>query len=308
MGYAELMRRALVLLLAACGSVEAAPAPAPMPSAVTSADAGPAACPTAGAAESTAPLASDAIKEPSGLAASKVNPGVFWTHNDSGDSARAFAVDRSGTLVATLVFDTAPAVDIEDMAIEDAGSDSYLYFADIGDNAVTRSEVVIHRVREPLLASSSLGTTSQAQSEKMTVRYPDGAHNAETLLFDPLTKDLFIATKVVFGNSAIHRVGAFIAGGTATTTRIAGVPIALATGGAISRDGSLMAIRNYSASAWLWRRSPGEDLATTLARAACRIPLAAETQGEAFAFFADDSGYATLSEGGAEALHLSRFE
>lgn len=309
MSYAEIrMRRALTaLVVAACGSVEATPAPLPSPTAaaVTAVDAGPAACPTAGPIASTPPLSGAAIREPSGLVASALNRGIFWTHNDSGDSARAFAVNESGALVATLAFDTAPPVDIEDMAVEDAGPDSYLYFADIGDNAVNRTEYVIHRVREPRLGAESILT---ATSEKMTVRYADGPHDAETLLFDPITKDLFVATKVVFGSSAIHRVGPFAANTAVTTTRVASVPVALATGGAISRDGTRVALRNYGASAWLWRRAPGEDLAAALAHTACRLPLASETQGEAFAFLADDAGYATLSEGAGEALHLARFE
>ena len=291
----------LLVVLAACSSAEPA---APTATAVTSADAGGvdagATCPTTREAETTAPLASAEIAEPSGIAASTLNPGVFWTHNDSGDSARAFAVDRSGALVTTLVFDTAPAVDIEDMATDG----TYLYFADIGDNAVARSEYVIHRVREPRVGEPTITVAS----EKMTFHYVDGAHNAETLLFDPVSKDLFVATKVVFGNAAIHRVGPFTAGATVTTTRIAGVPIALATGGAISADGSLVAIRNYSTSAWLWRRGAREDLTSVFARTACKVPLATETQGEAFAFFNDNSGYVTLSEGVHEPLHVTKFQ
>lgn len=39
----------------------------------------------------TARLANQAIAESSGLACSRTTPGVFWTHNDSGDQARLFA-------------------------------------------------------------------------------------------------------------------------------------------------------------------------------------------------------------------------
>lgn len=303
------------LALGACGGESTSDPSAPAATPVTAFDAGAASaeadaaastCPTAGAAESTSPLASAAITEPSGIAASRLNPGVFWVHNDSGDSARAFAVDRTGALLTTLVFDTAPAVDIEDMAIEDApDGSSYLYFADIGDNAGARSDYLVHRVREPRVGAEASITTV---SEKMTVRYPDGSHDAETLLFDPRTKDLFIVTKIGFGRAAIHRVGPFVAGGTATTTRIAGVSLALATGGAISRDGSLIAIRSYTSSASLWRRAPGEDLVAVFARAACKVPIAAETQGEAFAFLVDGSGYVTVSEGAQQPLHVSRFQ
>ena len=39
------------------------------------------------------------ILESSGLVKSRVHDDVYWTHNDSGDSARLYAVDRGGNLV-----------------------------------------------------------------------------------------------------------------------------------------------------------------------------------------------------------------
>ncbi len=41
-------------------------------------------------------LASDAIKETSGIAASRRVDNVWWVHNDSGDTARVFAINTSG--------------------------------------------------------------------------------------------------------------------------------------------------------------------------------------------------------------------
>lgn len=264
------------------------------------------ACPSAGPIETGGALDAAEIDEASGIVASALNPGIFWVHNDSGDSARAFAIDQKGARKLTLAFDTAAAVDIEDIAVEDAADgSSYLYFADIGDNAAARASLVIHRVREPKLAAATTSLT--VTSEKMTVKYGDAPHDAETLLFDPLTRELFIATKVVLGSSSIHRVGPFAAGTTATTSRIAGVPVTLATAGEISRDGSRIAIRNYTTSASLWTRAPGESLAAALARTPCKIPIATERQGEAFAFLPDGSGYVTLSEGASSALHFGRF-
>lgn len=272
---------------------------------VAAPDGGPT-CPRASTPASAGTVTATAVDEASGIVASRVNPGVYWVHNDSGDTARAFALSATGTLLATLAFDTAPAIDIEDMAIsEEADGASYLYFADIGDNPVNRRDYVIHRVREPKLDGTAHLT---AQSEKMTVHYPDGSHNAETLWFDPLTRELFIATKVTFGNSAIHRVGPFQAGATVTTSRVAGAPVALATGGEISRDGTRLVLRNYGTSAWLWLRAPGEDVATALGHTPCKLPLATETQGEAFAFLPDGGGYVTIGEGTGQSLNLAHFQ
>lgn len=319
------MRR-LVLLLALTGvacSSSGASNPAPAASNATStpttpapvatdapapaADAG-SVCPRTGAVTVPGNIDAADVDEASGIVASTLNPEVYWVHNDSGDSARAFAVSSTGKLRATLKFDpgTTP-LDIEDMAIEDTASGSFLYFGDIGDNDVARPSLTIHRVREPKLTGTS-AVTLTADVETMTVKYGDAPHNAETLLFDPLTKDLLIVTKVTFGKAQVHRVGPFAAGTTATTTKIASIPVAVATGGAISRDGTQIAVRNYGLNAFLWTRAPGEDLATTFARTSCTIPVATEGQGEAFAFLPDASGYITVSEGSKQPLHLTRFE
>ena len=257
-------------------------------------------CPKAGTLETTAIDAPDAV-ETSGIVESKQNAGVYWIHNDSGDTARAFAIDSDGHLVTTLSFDTVKPRDIEDIAIEDDGDVSYLYFGDIGDNDEVRTELTIHKVEEPKLGSAA---TTTATSQRMTVVYEDGAHNAETLLFDPITKDLLIATKKAGGPSAIHKIGPFQAGKKVTTEKIATVDVDTATGGEISRDGKYIAIRNYSKSVFVWVRGDGESLADALGHDACKLPLATEGQGEAFAWQVGNKGYVTVSEGTAE-LHVT---
>lgn len=215
-------------------------------------------------------------------------------------------MNSQGKLLATLAFDTAKPRDIEDIAVEDdSPGRSFLYFGDIGDNQGSRTELTIHRVAEPKLTGGTAQLT--AISEKMTVSYPDRQHNAETLLFDPSTKDLLIATKKPGGPSAIHRVGRFAAGTKVTTEEIATVDIDLATGGEISRDGRLVAIRNYSTSVFVWVRAPGEGVAAALSRPPCKLPLAPEKQGEAFAFLTGGKGYVTISEGPSPELHVNLF-
>ncbi len=290
-----------------CSSSAVTPAPGPTDAGTPEEDARAAdgACPSFGTPTTLGTLESAAIDESSGLAASSLNAGVYWVHNDSGDVARAFAVSSEGKLLTTLSFDTAMPLDIEDMAIEDESPGrSFLYFGDIGDNGLVRKQVTIHRVAEPKVGPATLTTPS----EKMTVVYPDGAHNAETLLFDPTTKELLIATKVEGGPSAIHRVGPFAAGTTVTTEKIAEVAIDLATGGAISRDGHFIGIRNYAPNAYLWVRAPGESLAAALARSPCKAPLANELQGESLAFQIGNAGFVTISEGKNPELHVTPFE
>ena len=108
-------------------------------------------CPSFATGVVTGQVASRAIIEASGMVASRKNPGVLWVHNDSGDSARVFALSYHGDLLASYNLTGASAVDWEDMALgpgPDPGKE-YLYLADIGDNRRKRSFVTIYRIPEP---------------------------------------------------------------------------------------------------------------------------------------------------------------
>jgi hypothetical protein len=83
-------------------------------------------------------IESQAIAESSGLVASRTHPGVFWTHNDSGDVARLFAIDARGALVGEFHVAGASHRDWEDIAADDAG---YLYVGDFGNNANDRRDL-----------------------------------------------------------------------------------------------------------------------------------------------------------------------
>ena len=98
-------------------------------------------------------LASRDLDEVSGLVASSREDGVFFVNNDSGDSARFFAIDRTGKLLATYTYSRNAVVDCEEIARGpcDAPRDveSCLFIGDVGDNAARRDHVVVYRVREP---------------------------------------------------------------------------------------------------------------------------------------------------------------
>ena len=93
-----------------------------------------------------------ALRETSGLAVSAAHPGVLWSHNDSGDEARFYAMDGSGSVVAR--FDVAD-VEARDWEAMDRGpcpldpQASCLYLADTGDNVRRRDVLTVHVVPEP---------------------------------------------------------------------------------------------------------------------------------------------------------------
>lgn len=100
---------------------------------------------SANPAERVGKFKDKAIVEPSGIVASRVHPGIFWIHNDSGNPPALFAVRVDGTIVRRYLIE-AVNVDWEDIAIDDSG---HLYLGDIGDNLHTLPVHAIHRIDEP---------------------------------------------------------------------------------------------------------------------------------------------------------------
>lgn len=260
-------------------------------------------------ATNAGPITNSALKEISGLDAGVASPGHYWVHNDSGDSARVFALTPAGATAATYTLTGASAVDWEDIAVGGGpvAGRSYLYVADIGDNARARSEVVVYRVPEPTVGAS--GTIALGGVEALRLRYPDGAHNAEALLADPQTGELVIVEKTSSGGTArVYRAPAGLQAGSLTTMSLAGtlsLPTGsthLVTGADLSADGTQLAVRTY-ARVLLWNRDPAGTLWAPFATTPCTGPLPSESQGEAIAFHPNGRGYVTVSEGSNQQLH-----
>ena len=84
-------------------------------------------------------ISSSWLNETSGIVGSRSLPGTLWVHNDSGDSARFFAIGTTGALQGQFSLQNATATDWEDIAIgPKSGGGNYLYLGDIGDNSANR--------------------------------------------------------------------------------------------------------------------------------------------------------------------------
>lgn len=259
-------------------------------------------------------LKGDKLGEISGLADSRRNSGVLWIHNDSGDKARIFAVNLAGTLLSEVTVPGASAVDWEDIAVGPGpqAAKSYLYIGDIGDNQALRKTIFVYRAPEPLIDPGLPGAAQNlADVETLELVYPDGAHDAESLLVDPWNGDLFVLTKAADGKSKLYLAKAPLQPGSPLgLVKVAKLEFGkgvlpgdeLATAGDISADGLSLGLRSRD-TAFEWRRLPGESVAMTLLAAPCVIPLALEDQGEAFGYAADGTGIHTVGEGkGAKML------
>ncbi len=253
---------------------------------------------TIGPAVQVGTTTSTSLQETSGLAGSVSMPGVLWMHNDAGDTARFFAVATDGSLLGQFSLIGATNVDWEDIAIgPKAGGGSYLYLGDIGDNDSVRTSIEIYRTTEP--THSNGGSIVFTQYQTALLQYPTGPRNAESLMVDPLTGDLFIVTKNPGGQIYRATADVFDVPGKTNVLQFAGnVDVAIGEPSAadISPDGLHILIRNRSTTAYLWNRSPGQSVTDALQTTPLPVTLAAETQGEAIGWAADGSGFFTTSE------------
>lgn len=238
----------------------------------------------------TGRVADPSLGELSGLVQSRTRPGVLYAHEDSGAAAQLWALRPDGSIAGSWAVPGAEAVDWEDVATGPAaGGGAVLYLGDIGDNQAARPYVDVYRVPEPDPAASAT-----APAERMRLRYPDGARDAETLLADPRRGTLVIVSKEVDGARA-YSVPAFAAG-EATLRRGPRVDAAFATAGDVSADGRVIAVRGYTSMA-VWRRRGGESLTSAMRRAPCVPPTSLfEGQGEALALNRDGTVARTVNE------------
>jgi hypothetical protein len=246
-----------------------------------------AACGETLAASRVGRVASPALDEISGVAASRGRPGVLWVHNDSGDGARVYALSVAGRLLQTVAVEGADALDWEDLAIgpgPQRGVD-YLYLGDIGDNDRKRETIAIYRLPEPGR------TATAAAAARIELRYPDRPHDAEALLVDPVRRQIVVLTKSI-GRAKAYE--APLAGG---TLRAAGsLPLAApVTAADVSQLGDVVAVRTYL-EVVLWRRPSGKPLGAAFRTRGCAVPLGGG-QGEALAFSTRGRVLFAISEG-----------
>lgn len=300
-----------------CAALIAVLAGAPAAAAGTKPPVLAAAC--AGTLEASTPgtVQGDALTEISGIAASHRNRGAYWVHNDSGDSARVFAIDPTGATLGEFLLDGAHAIDWEDVAVAPGPGQRTrsrtwsIYAADIGDNDAARASVTVYRVPEPAVAPGGDPTARVLPgAAALTFTYPDGAHDAEALLVDPVRRDLLIVTKdLVGGRGVVYRGRADVAaGGTDVLQRVGDVSLGLGrgvTGADVTWSGDTVALRSYLGVV-LYPRPAGTPLWKAFAQRSC--PGAApsivdERQGEAIGFSPGGRAYLTVGEGAHPRVH-----
>jgi len=255
--------------------------------------------------------------EISGISASRQQANVIWAHNDSGDSARVFAMNAEGQHLGQYHLKSVVAEDWEDITIQGGHSgQSYLFIGDIGDNFGRRDFVTIYRIKEPVVhqekAQQDKEIITLADVGSIQVQYPDQARDAEALMYDPWDDALYILTKreerpllyrVSAGNKPLmwsgERVEAELVARLPSPT--GGYPRDKVVAADISADGQDVLVKTYQRMLY-WRRKPKQSLAEVLLTAPTYVPYVEEKQGESVAW--SGQGYITTSEGFQQRIRL----
>ncbi len=239
----------------------------------------------------TTPVLPGFADEVSGIADSKTNSAALWVEEDGGNGAYIHLINHNGSFSKKLLILTARNRDWEDLALAPGPNGMpHLYLADIGDNSEQYGSYAIYRFPEP-----AAGTDTVFSHEKIIFKYEDGAHDAEAMLVDPLTKDIYLITKKGTA-SKVYKL-AYPQSTTITESAkwVATLSFTGTVSAALSANGTEVLVKNYG-KIFYWKRAATEPLEKTLQKAPLELGYQQEPQGEAICFKNDGSGFFTLSE------------
>ncbi|HVF13083.1 MAG TPA: hypothetical protein VM942_00720 [Acidimicrobiales bacterium] len=246
-------------------------------------------------------IADPGVTESSGLAASRRHPGRLWTHNDSDQPPIVFCVEPDGGSCGGWNVAGADNIDWEDIAAGPGPrpGEHYLYIGDIGDNTLSRPDVVVYRVLEPTVDAPQERVTAPATA--LRFRYDDGAHDAESLMVHPGTGDVYVVVKAP-GDVGVYK-GAPEGG---VLRRVATLGLGwfgLATGADISPDGRRVALCTpFEGFELTLDPADSSDFDSIWAQPTVAVALPGRTQGESIAYRLDGDALLATSEGEAAPL------
>lgn len=232
------------------------------------------------------------IDEASGMADSKSNTGFLWVEQDSGNPPDIWLLSYGGIVQKQVHINDAENRDWEDMASGNGPipDEDYIYIAETGDNNLQYTDYTIYRFIEP-----ATGTDTVYTWDKLSFLYPDGPHDAEAMLLDNDTKDIYIITKRDV-KSEIYKLSYPQSATTINTADSVGeLSFTSAVSAAISPDGTEILVKTYT-NIFYWKRNAGESIIAALQRTPLTLGYLAEPQGEAICFKRDNTSFLTLSE------------
>lgn len=251
-------------------------------------------------------LESPDLNEASGIAASKCQPDVFWTHNDSGDASLIYAIDSVGKHLGVWDIGGAANRDWEDIATIKSDGRCSLLIGEIGDNEHKHERIAIYRVEEPAVSNESVSSTSKvplsgAKADVTYVNYPNEKHDAEALLAHPENGEVYLLTKSNKTPSHVYKFTPRFEGESQTLTKVGeitvpAIPNGSVTGGDISSDGRRVVLCDYFAGYELQLPDSSASFDAIWKQRPQRIDLGERAIGEAVGYSADGSFVIAVSE------------
>ena len=255
------------------------------------------------------------LREASGVAASKCQPDVFWTHNDSGDKPLLYAINIRGEHLGAWSVKGATNRDWEDIATVNTDGKCYVLIGEIGDNDHKHKRLAVYRVEEPTIAESAKTSTAKAPLETAEMSaaymtYPNEKHDAEALLAHPSSRELYIVTKSSNLPSHVYKFKPRFEGEEQTMEKVSdltvpAVPNGSITGGDISPDGKHVILCDYF-SGYEFELPEGPTFDAVWKQRPLRVDLGARELGEAVAYSADGSFVIAVSEKKNTPVNIAR--
>lgn len=265
-------------------------------------------------------------REASGLAASRLTPGLLWTHDDSGGAPELYAVDAKGRRRGTIRLAGVENKDWEDVAAFRRDGRAWLLVADVGDNDAKRGSVRLHLLAEPTAQElSPHGSVTVKPTYSLRVRYEDGPHDCEAVAVDPVGEQIYLLSKRD-EPARLYRLPLASAPDIVTARFVTTVPklegateVDFFLKGLLGRklhwptamdfrsDGRAVLVLTYGA-ALVFERQGNDDWPAAFRREPLRLPFHGLRQAEGACFSADGRVVFVVSEGTADLVrygHLS---
>ncbi len=211
-------------------------------------------------------IESNSIKESSGIVKSGKYKNVFWTHSDSGNTARIFPITENGKNILPenskkyrgIRLKGAVNTDWEDIAADNRGN---LIIADFGNNFKTREILSLYIVQEPDPYKDSVTEDCKrirffypGEIENLTLK---SRFNAEALFWS--INKLYVLTKQENGNTRLYRFDSLDTEKNNPLTLLDTFNIhGQVTGADSSPDGKTIAVLTYN-SIWLFTNKSADD-------------------------------------------------
>ncbi len=264
------------------------------------------------------------INESSGLAISRRDPRMLWTHNDSGGQPVLYALEPNGARRGDLRISGVVNHDWEDIASFELDGHAWLLVADTGDNSSNRTDCALYVVAEPDPSDlSPLHETTATVAWKIPVRYGNGPRDCEAVAVDAKAGFVYLLAKRTSSHGlymlplrppadgvdpaamVLAQIPSALIPQPSVTQRLLPIPSgryrAQPTGMDFAADGSAAVIVTYG-DVLVFHREKDEPWMTALTRPPVVLAPHGLVQAEGVAFGADNHTIYVSSEGTGSAI------